>query len=158
MSVIKKWRGSGWNPDKFARREISNYPYAIALYLSRGFLHTRAESDTVINEICTYHSKRYDIMPRYTWIDRQVLCAIADRYEQPASTRQIKAYVQQATEVRLRDAELIWSVKRLIQGGWIKEIGSDYRLTARTVRMAPGLLQESDSVTTQEKTLNRILR
>jgi hypothetical protein len=97
-------------------------------------------------------------MPRYTWIDRQVLCAIAERYEQPASTRQIKAYVQDETDVRLRDAELIWSVKRLMQGGWIRNIGSEYRLTARTVRMAPGLLSGSDATANRQKILNRILR
>jgi hypothetical protein len=95
-------------------------------------------------------------MPRYTWIDRRVLCAIAARYEQPAGCRFIKAHVQEATDVHLRDAELIWSVKRLMQGRWIKEVGAAYRLTARTVRMAPALLQEPD--TGHESALNRILR
>ncbi len=98
-------------------------------------------------------------MPRYTWIDRRVLCAIAARYERPASCRFIKDHVQTATDVHLRDAELVWSVKRLMQGGWIKEVGSEYRLTARTVRMAPALLPEQTTPHNQrESALNRILR
>ena len=99
-------------------------------------------------------------MPRYTWIDRRVLCAIAACHERPAGCRFIKEHVQNETAVRLRDAELVWSVQRLMQGGWIKEVGAAYRLTARTVRMAPALLQQPTSTqhNRQEAALNRILR
>lgn len=96
-------------------------------------------------------------MPRYTWIDRCVLCAIAARYEQPASYRFIREYVQNETDVRLRDAEMVWSVQRLMQGGWIKEVGVDYRLTLRTVRMAPALLP-GQSAERRDAALDRILR